>query len=497
MKISFKTCLLGMLIVSLLQCSQTPQSLSAAVSPTIEDRLESGHLYTPSSQSFLREKHWLEETKELDLQIQENGRAAIEYHHPDEDYHFKIRNLDLSQIVPRLHYRASKQPDDFDALNLMLAEYSRNSLSVPVGKKGDEMAHFETNLEENVPWKRVGDFEFKANPHTVPIRASVINNCLAPGLWELNATDRSAEIYHAWFQYPEDEYYALVAKTNHLPEAFVKDALKWHEKEIPVDLARLRQEKGQLLQTKGTTLLEGRSGFSSQGSRRKLNKKFALVQEDGQWVPPTELSKLTEGPVRLTEFIPPGKYSFQKYREFDFTFLRGIKHATFREVSPLTHYGLEPQKSGRSDMTYLELRLELEDYTLVLGNLPLELMVPQEDFAMHGFGVGILSAAGFAERRDILIEEGPAPSFAYICKRKGDQLVAVNSHEYGLEQIFIRSHTRSDQAWLELTLSSYERIVDLVKYRVEIPQEYLRAFQKAAMSYVSPLYLTYRDDNLR
>ncbi len=58
----------------------------------------------------------------------------------------------------------------------MLAEYSRNSVSVPVGKSSDTMAHFETDLDEAVPWTLDGDYRFVPNPNTRPVRFSVINN---------------------------------------------------------------------------------------------------------------------------------------------------------------------------------------------------------------------------------------------------------------------------------------------------------------------------------
>ena len=46
-------------------------------------------------------------------------------------------------------------------------------------------------------------------------------------------------------------------------------------------------------------------------------------------------------------------------------------------------------------------------------------------------------------------------------------------------------------------MTSYERIVDIVKYRVDIPDGLHEELTQRAMRYVSPLYRTYRDDNLR
>ena len=165
------------------------------------------------------------------------------------------------------------------------------------------------------------------------------------------------------------------------------------------------------------------------------------------------------------------------------------------EVPLLKEDPAEHQGGSKSD--YLELILQLSDHALILGNLPMELMVPQEDFAIHGFGVGVLSSEGIAERRKYLVEEGPAPSFAYLCRQKAGELVGLNSHEFGIEQVFIRTHLHGATPRWEITITSYERMVDLVKYHVEIPESLREQVKTYALEYISPLYLTYRDDNLR
>ena len=46
-------------------------------------------------------------------------------------------------------------------------------------------------------------------------------------------------------------------------------------------------------------------------------------------------------------------------------------------------------------------------------------------------------------------------------------------------------------------MTSYERMVDLVKYRVDVPEALRESVERNALEYIAPLYLTYRDDNLR
>ncbi len=503
-------------------------SIDVELRPSLEDVLPNGAPYTPGTQSLLRHKHWLETVKGLSLSIDTSerddrddarnrdltrqGRANVRLEAEADSSFIELTGVPLDYLVPRFHYRPSDPPDAFDAFNLMLAEFSRNGMSVPVGEPGDTMAHFETDLTESFPWTLAGDYEFLPNAKFRPTRIALVNNCLRSGLWEVSASDRSSEIYHAWFDFPFEVYFDLVAKTNRVDPDMIESALAWKVDPVELQLDRLRESRESLGEVSLTLAPETDSGYSSQDSRRKLKMGFALLEvEDGNGGTnlrrPERLSELTKHPVHLSNFDEPGKYRIEGRRRFDFGFLREVESADVYRVSPRTDYAFNngAEAPDRSDETYLELHLRLRDRTIVIGNLPLELLVPQADFAIHGFGVGVLPSQGFAERRKFLIEEGPAPSFAYLCKRENGQradgpmasLLALNSHELGLEQIFLRTHLSDDRAWWEVTLTSYERIVDLVKYEVEIPQSLRGPLDEARMRYIAPLHQTYRDDNLR
>ena len=54
-----------------------------------------------------------------------------------------------------------------------------------------------------------------------------------------------------------------------------------------------------------------------------------------------------------------------------------------------------------------------------------------------------------------------------------------------------------EDPWWEVTMTSYERMVALVKYQVAIPVDLRQEAESYALEYIAPLYLTYRDDNLR
>lgn len=470
------------------------------VHPSLEHRLPDGSPYTSATQSLLRGSSWLEEADTLVGGESGRRRSQLELiKSGDAEHYLRVENLPLSYLVPRLHYVPAEPPDRFDSFNLMMAEYSRNGLSVPRGTDGDEIAHYETSLEGLVPWKLAGDFEFRPNPEYMPQRFAVINNCLAPGLWELAANDRAGEIYHAWFEMPAATYFDLVAESNELERQFVEQALEWSEDPAPLALGRLRR----IVEDVGEVAIEvadERISYSSQDSRRKIMRQFALVDSGGTLRPPERLSDFLVGEVAMSTFVPPGIYSskIEERSRFDFGFLSKAERATVSRVEPLTSYRWTAgRQGGRHDGDYIEITIDLgDDQAIVLGNLPLSLLVRQEDFVIHGFGVGILSASGLAERRRLLIERGPRPSFAYLVETSPEEPRALNSHSRGVEQIFIRSWPEASRPHWQITITSYERIVDLIRYRVEMPTELVAAQRRHSSNYITPIYLSYRDDNV-
>jgi hypothetical protein len=472
---------------------------SVPVSPNLEDKRPDGSPFNPNTQSLLRGHHWLDEVSALEVGVDGNGVASVELSSHDRHHTFRLRNVPMAQLVPRLYYTAATPPDAFDALNLLLAEYSRNGLDVPVGAPGDTMAHFETDLTAEAPWTLKGDFEFVANPLYRPLRFAVTNNCLGPGLWEFAATDRAGEIYHAWFELPHDAYLKLVARANGVGVDFVEAALKWKTDPVAPSLDRLRVLGSVLGEGLAIRLQDdGDAGYSSQDSRRKIANGFAMVEDAEALRAPSSRAELIAHDVLLPEFVPPGKYSLAKRRKFDVRFLGRPRSADVRRVVPKTSYRIGTAGAGQNDPEeYIEIGLSLEGYRIVLGNLPLRLLVPQEEFVIHGFGVGILAASEPAERRRFLYEIGPAPSFAYLIDTSGSAPLVRNSHDFGIEQVFIRSRLSRSESYFEITVTSFERIVDLVRYRVPIPQALEPELRRRAERYVSPLFLTYQDDNVR
>ncbi len=499
MKRSIKKIGYSIIVFTIFFSCKNTKTFNISIFPTLEHKDAIGRLYTPSTQSLLRTYSVLEKAKSIQLKIKDEKEGEVKFQFPgNTNAQFQIKNLPLDQLVPRLHYTPSSPADEFDGLNLMLAEYSRNGLSFPYGKSGDIMSHFQTNLTDKVPWKLHGDFNFTPNENYRPLRMSVINNCLRPGLWELNAIDRSGEIYHVWFDMPLEEYYHIVSTTNGLTADFVQESLKWDTKKaVTVDLNRLREENGKPLEVKIEVINE-KLGYSSQDSRRKSSKNFALCLVNDTLTKPIELKDFVENPVKMSSFIEPGIYDYKERSTFNFDFLAHPKKANIKKVVPKTSYNWQ---SGPTDISenseYLEFEIVLSDQEkIIIGNLPCHLLVQQEDYLLPGFGVGILNASGLAERRKFLIQQGHAPSYAYLVKQENESILALNSHGRGIEQIFIRTYPYADIPYFELTITSYERIVDLVKYKIPIPLELQEILKTATNEYIPPIYLHYTDNNI-
>lgn len=479
-------------------CKSEAFLITAPLKLNAEDLTIDGKRLTPITQSFLRGAHKLESAEEIVIDTGRTGDIRLSLTSKDNSIKVSFESLDLEQLVPRLNYRLKSPPDSFDAFNLMLAEYSRNGVSVPQGTPSDLFAHFEAVGTGGAPWSLSGDYKFEANSIFQPLRLGIVNNCLDSGKWEVFAEDSAGEFFHGWFDFPLEIYFNFAASTNDLPVEFVKKALTWSETPTPLILDRLRE----LIKNIGTTpvkVLDAPIGYSNQSSRKKIQQGFVQRKTDKSWTAPKTLLDVSSSKIRVPSFVSPGKYSAKEHREFDFGYLRTVKNATIRTVKPKTAYPALRTYffDSETEANHIEIELHLQNRNIIIGNLPIALLVEQEDFAIHGFGVGILPAEDFAERRKILLSSRLKPTYAYLLSGDQTAKLALNTHLEGLEQIYIRTKPFDDTPHWEITITSYERIVDLIRYKVEIPDELVEQSRDATIAYSSPLFFTYRDDNIR
>lgn len=414
-----------------------------------------------------------------------------------------FENIDARFLVPLLAYPHGRTLAPFDRANLMLAEYSRN---------GIELAHQERNIDHGFfrdrglfsddEEYRFEDGKVVPSPAVRPKRMSLTNNCLHPRLWEIAAVDSVGEIFHAWMTLPAAGYLALVRSENGLDssDAELAAALDYDKGlRVPLELDRLRTVVRR--HPAVATTLDGDKpvqSYSTQDSRRKVQRKFYQVERAGQPISPARLGELQGGDrFRFVSFVPPGIYTRKALRDVDWP--GAFPRAEVAEVTPRTRFpGSQPVPAS---LGAIELALWQDRgggrRAIVVGNLPLDLLVFEEDFDVPGFGVGVLRASETIERRYAYFKAGPAPVYAYVADEVGGQLQLVNNHEVGLEQIYLRPRRGPDgQVLLAVTLVAYERIVDLVEIDVPLPGELAAKIEQASASYRRPLWRALSDSNV-
>lgn len=466
-----------------------------------EERLADGAALTPSTQSINRYASVLRGfSNPVDITV-DAGRMKLMLSHPETDAKVVLNNIDLRFITPMLPYSVS-EPDDFDLANLMLAEYSRNGVSMSFQKDNRNYGYFNTsgNVFNNEP-EYIGEAgALKPNPGVLPLRFDLTNNCLNAGLWELSASDSAGEIYHSWFSFPRSEYYELIRQVNGLEmndfEMFNALRYKKELNTVKVYLDRLRDIKSELVSVKPRIVVKKEIGsYSTQDSRRKAQKGYFVVDRQGEEISPLYFHELhIADTFKLKRFVPPGIYTNKEH--FKIPFNPFWERVDIKEVEPLTRY-----KGGRkanSELGYVEITVYENggDRAVVFGNIAIDLLVEQEDYFIPGFGVGILAPSELIERRYLRLKDGPVPHYAYQIERKDDDWYLLNNHEEGIEQVTIRPFERDGSYFLRITLIAYERILDLIEFEVPVSGELESRMRLATKLYTPPMYRVYKDDNI-
>jgi hypothetical protein len=467
-----------------------------------EQRLKDQPL-SASTQSVNRYRSVIKEFDTVDVKLDGHGRLGVSFREkgaPSDKLAFE--NIDARFLFPLLDYPHGKQLTPFDKANLMLAEYSRNGVELALQDQNDEYgytrAHGLFNDDEEYQFQ---NGQVVPNPGARPKRTSLVNNCLYPGLWELNAADSVGEMYHAWMSLPEKDYFAMLRRINDFTatDEELHTALNY-QKELPriaLELDKLRAP-GRAWPSLAVAVNGDKpvASYSTQDSRRKVQRKFYRVERNGVVINPVKFADLQAGDLfQFYSFIPPGIYTDQTPRTVPYEPIWST--ATLTEVTPKTAY---PGMPVRHDypLGALELDLRSQDgkRALVIGNLPIDLIVEQEDYDIPGFGVGVQRASEPIEKRYLFYKDGPAPVYAYSAFVRDGKLELANNHEQGLEQIYLRAVRRGDQVVLRITLVAYERIVDLLELEVVLPPELAAKVRKATAAYQRPLWRSFSDTNL-
>ncbi len=481
----------------------------------MEHRDARGGPVNPSTQSVNRYSSVLEDlTRIPKIQLAPQGtRLSLQIASPDGSKTVNFENLDAYQMVPILPYTTAPGGlDDFDRANLMLAEFGRNGLMLSYQAKNSTLAYF-NDLPK--PFFSAGGEEdytvgkngaIVPNKQARPKRFSITNNCLKAGLWELSAADAVGEMYHAWFNMPKPVYAEMIRRANGigLPDGEILSALKYRGDitAVPADLGRLRTEGPVLFQGKARVLASKQIGsYSTQESRQKSQNKYFEVTRGFSLFGATNavaaktFADLEVGDIFSTrKFVNPGIYSGDENKTIPFDpFWEDVE---VRSVKPLTRF--RDGKPAAAGEEFLEISVYAKDRQrrIVMGNIPLGLLVEQEDYLLPSFGVGVNPPAEFAERRHLRLKDGPVPHYAYQNVLRGGQWRLENNHEGGIEQMALRVFTKGDRTFLRVTFIAYERILDLLELEVEITGPLAQKLRASSAAYQPPLYSVYEDLNI-
>jgi len=484
-------------------CESNESIFSVELIPTLdqEEKISEDKVLSSSTQSINRYHSILRNLSKLNFDyFPQSKKIALTLGNSKGQVF--LHHIDSRFLVPYLPYVHSASIDDFDKANLLLAEFARSGVSLSFQEHNTRFGFF--NSEDGL-FNEKGEYEFVAgeirpNPQVLPKRISLVNNCLHPGLWELNATDAVGEIYHSWFSLPQEDYFRMIKENNGIENSqeelssFLEEQKVFSK--IPLELDRLRAHKTVLNTTMAQMPISKMLGaYSSQDSRRKVQRGFYEILRGEEQASIQNFSELKKGDVfSLHSFVPPGVYHSQQRMKISYQDQWGP--VTFSIVEPKTFYDGQHDRYGQYG--YLEMELFNLDSTqsIIVGNIPIQLLVLSEDYKIPAFGVGVWNASEPIERRFLRFQEGSFPHYAYLVENREEKRYLVNNHELGYEQIFLRPFHRDGHLFLRMTVVSYERIVDLMEFEIPLVGDLAERIRKASLEYQPPIYEVYKDSNV-
>ncbi|MEM1218449.1 MAG: hypothetical protein AAGH79_06035 [Bacteroidota bacterium] len=496
----------GMLVVlSSCQSSLPPEAVDGL--PILLDQevsLDSTKALNSGTQSLNRYFSILRSFEQVQMEyLPTDGIVELKMTKPSGEAGLQVKQINADFLVPLLPYNHGGEADAFDLSNLVLAEYARNGVNLSYQPNNDQFGFFNSPSEV---FDEEGEFVYTIegtvapNPEVKPKRFSVVNNCLDPGLWELSASDAVGEMYHGWFQVPPSLYYRMIQGQNELQnsvesiQAFMENPQTMEE--IPLALDRLRKVQSDLPSAQATVAADKQlGGYSTQDSRRKIQRGFFQVLREEEPVAIETFSDLQPGDVfDLHSFQPPGIYNHKERTQVPYR--PEWETVNFRLVEPNTSYG--GRHDGFGEHGYLEIELvhTQSKERMIAGNIPISLIVFSEDYKIPAFGAGVLSSSELIERRHIRLQQGPYPHYAYLAEERNGNLYLKNNHPAGYEQIYLRPFEEEGQLYLRLTVVSYERIIDLLEFNIPVPEELAKRIRAASSTYKPPIYEVYTDTNI-
>jgi hypothetical protein len=301
--------------------------------------------------------------------------------------------------------------------------------------------------------------------------AWIANNCLKKGLWEIGLDKRDEQgnwvtTYHAWYEFPKEEYEALFAEVNTGKDPNVKPHADYPELNgLPVAMDALRSVKKEVpIATVETNLDQPIAALPEQTRKLKLIVAPAHAKTYADWV------AVDKQPVTTAKFSEPGFYINADPVKFDLTWLGKPAGAHWREASNV---------AAGTDLAEVEIKYENGHRLIVasseLAKLPKRGEAPktEKDVLKITFGIGTPEIYADAPDRDKEFAN-PANNYLLLLDPAGRH---IDNHKAGIDRVFA---WRDAADKLHLYLVGYERIMFVGHLTMPLPAPQQAAAAAAA-----------------
>ena len=292
--------------------------------------------------------------------------------------------------------------------------------------------------------------------------AWIANNCLKKGLWEIGLDKKDdagnwVTTYHAWFEFPQDEYQRLFAEVNTGKDPNVKPHADYPELSgLPVAMDSLRSvTKETPIAKVDTNLDKAIEALPEQTRKLKLIVAPAQAKTYGDWV------AAANQPVTTAKFSEPGFYINADPVKFDLTWLGKPAAAELRQAK---------SAAAATDLEEIEIKFENGHRLIVasseLGKLPARSEPPKTEKDVLKITFGISTPEIYADAPDRAKEyASPANNYLLLLDPAGKH---IDNHKAGIDRVFA---WRDASDKLHLYLVGYERIMFVGHYTLPLPKE--------------------------
>jgi len=402
----------------------------------------------------------------IELRLQDKmaqGQVIADFKFMDEAGNVvNIDGVDLTRLTPKLDSKG-----EMLYAELLLEEFNRFGV-----KFRKEFKEF--NIE-----KVDGEVDEVLDDNAY--RASITNNCLAPGKWEFALTSTDFSDYnqrykgdininqnkiftHTWFYLTEELYTALLKFKN--PEVDIDMTMAYPElsdraeKNALVDFEQLRNPIKNSVDGKVVEI-----GHQSERKVEPLDVEehykwqFGLVLNEKEWTYKTIL----EETVSTAKFQDRGFYISEEPNVYDWSWMKHMDDIKMDVIDV----------SGSDSYVQLTLTGQYSPYTITLGNVDLALIDNQKLWG-YLFGVNTYpKSRRYNPQQSTIAHDAelvPDEIKPFLLMTDTKTGLWVNNQYKGIEKIYLTYDT-VERDVLNVYVLSYERIIPMWMGKVELPKE--------------------------